>query len=73
MPGRYFFHLINRHTVIPDRNGVEADNLVAVQRAAMDIIAEFQAESIDDDGLRDWMMVVTDESDRFALVLPLCP
>ncbi len=73
MAGRYFFHLINRHTVIPDRSGVEADNLAIAQRAAMDIIAEFRADSLDDDGLRDWMMVVTDETDRFALVLPLCP
>jgi hypothetical protein len=74
MTGRYYFHLTDRTTVIPDDSGVAVADLAAAQRAAMDIIAEFKAAGTDDiNDLSDWMLVVTDESERFALVLPICP
>lgn len=72
MTGRYFFHLTDRRTVIPDTSGVAVDDLTSAQCAAMEIIAEFRADG-DADTLRDWMLVVTDETERFALILPICP
>lgn len=72
MTERYYFHLTDRKTVIPDKAGVAAADLSSAKRAAMDIIEEIKAEG-DAELLRDWLLVVTDETDRFALVLPLFP
>lgn len=58
--------------MIPDKAGVTAADLSCAQQAALDIIDEMKAED-DADGLRDWAIVVTDETERFALVLPLYP
>jgi hypothetical protein len=74
MAARYYFHLVDTNNVIRDDYGALAVDLADAQRAAEEIIEEFKVEQAHrfEDWI-EWKLVVTDDSARFALVLPLVP
>lgn len=74
MATRYYFHLSNGRTVLRDEVGVWAADLEAVHRMSAEIIAEFRGNPADRLRCgRDWALVVTDQTEEFALVMPLVP
>jgi hypothetical protein len=72
MVTRYYFHLVDSQNVIRDDLGALAIDLADAHRAAAEIIEEFRRERVDGQW-QDWKLVVTDDSSKFALVLPLLP
>lgn len=74
MTARYYFHLIDSENIIRDDFGALAIDLAEAHRAAAEIIEEFRSEHAGrNDEWSDWKLVVTDDSSKFALVLPLAP
>ncbi|HRO13011.1 hypothetical protein [Amaricoccus sp.] len=72
MAARFYFHLVNGHHVIQDDLGALANDLADAHRAAAEVIEEFKSEQARHDrDWHDWELVVTDDSARFALILPL--
>ena len=72
MSARYYFHLVHGQNVIHDEFGALAIDLADARRAATEIIEEFRLEeAIRYHQWQDWKLVVTDDSAKFALVLPL--
>ena len=72
MAARYYFHLVDSHNVIRDDLGALAIDLADAHRAAAEIVEEFKIEQAHRyHDWQDWILVVTDDSAEFALVLPL--
>lgn len=72
MVSRYFFHLMDERELLRDSLGVEVDQLVEVESAAIDIIREYRIqESEREHELRNWKLAVTDGSGTIVLLLPL--
>jgi len=72
MAGRYYFHLVDSENVIRDDLGAVAMDLAAAHKAASEIIREFRVENASCYWeWSEWKLVVTDDTDAFALVLPL--
>lgn len=72
MAARYYFHLFDSHSIIWDDSGALAIDLADAHRAAAEIIEEFRIEQAHRyRDWHDWKLVVTDDSAKFALVLPL--
>lgn len=74
MVTRYFFHLVDSQNVIRDDRGALATDLADAHRVAAEIIREFRIEQATRfDDWKDWRLVVMDESENFALIIPLAP
>lgn len=72
MVSRYFFHLMDESELLRDSLGVEVDQLVEVESAAIDIIREYRIQEAErEHELRNWKLAVTDGNGTIVLLLPL--
>ena len=69
---RFFFHLMDSSNVLRDELGVDANDLAAAHRAAVEVIEEFKLEQPQADW-HDWKLVVSEENSPMSLIVPLVP
>ena len=69
---RLYFHLRDRHHVMPDAEGVEVDDLEQARAAALEVLAEVRQENPSAArGWSGWTLDATDAAGRVIFSLDL--
>jgi hypothetical protein len=71
MSGRYFFHLVSPHEVIPDEEGVDMSTGEEALSQIMQAVNEFIKEALSCDEWQGWSLEITDGIGSMVLSIPL--
>jgi hypothetical protein len=71
LSGRYFFHLVSPHEVIPDEEGVDMSTGEDALSQIMQAVNEFIKEALSCDEWQGWSLEITDGIGSMVLSIPL--
>ena len=71
MSGRYFFHLVSPHEVIPDEEGVDMSIGDEALSQILQAVNEFIKEALSCDEWQGWSLEITDGIGSMVLSIPL--
>jgi len=71
LSGRYFFHLVSPHEVIPDEEGVDMSTGEEALSQILQAVNEFIKEAVSCDEWQGWSLEITDGIGSMVLSIPL--
>jgi hypothetical protein len=71
LSGRYFFHLVSPHEVIPDEEGVDMSTGEEALSQILQAVNEFIKEALSFDEWQGWSLEITDGIGSMVLSIPL--
>jgi hypothetical protein len=71
LSGRYFFHLVSPHEVIPDEEGVDMSTGEEALSQILQAVNEFIKEALSCDEWQGWSLEITDGIGSMVLSIPL--
>lgn len=71
MSGRYFFHLVSPHELIPDEEGVDLQPDEGTLSQILQAVNEFIKEALSSDEWQGWSLEITDDIGSMVLSIPL--